>query len=736
MIDKKTLFKEIKKREPGLDDMAIRELLSHMDRDYLSYCDRREVLKHIELSQTLKPHKPLELCLSPETEASFKIIVIAYDYFYAFSIICGLISSFGLNIEGGSVQTISSGRSRKKILDLFHVRALGDCRFDKAKQAEFKESLADLIELLEKGDFRAARTQVNRKLVAHIAKTEGNRPEGGAPLRGLLFPIKIHFENSRSPQWTVLDIYGKDTPVFLYAFSNALAMRNIYIHKIKILHEDGNIHDRLYISKRHGKKILKTEDQKALQIAAVLIKQFIYFLPMAPDPMMAITHFDQFLDKILEMSHSQTLIGFLKQQETMNLLARFFGASNFLWEDFLRIRFDALFPILERYKAIPLNTGRMPMRRALQRRLRAVTGFEVKRKVLNDYKDEELFRIDLRHLHEPRGRLKYFSEALSDLAEVIVSATYRVCNLHLKEKYGTPRLENGKAIPFTLFGLGKLGGRELGYASDIELLFVYGEQGKTDGPEVIQASYYFEKLSREITRFIDARQAGIFEVDTRLRPHGKSGPLAVSYSQFKAYYSVSGKAAPFERQALIKLRAIAGSRSLGGKCERARDDFVYSGAPWDLHASLELRQQQLDELVPKGRVSIKYSQGGLVDIEYLVQYLQIQQGPRFPALHTPNTMEALRLLTKYRIFQEKQGKFLQKAYLFLRTLIDAMRMVRGNARDLLLPDSDSEEFTFLARRMGYVKKDWRQGSKQLAEEIATKMTAVHEAYCFFFASPQ
>ncbi len=734
-MDKNTLFKAIKKRQLGFEDVEIRELLGKMDGDYLSHCEASEVAVHIEMSQNLRSKKPLHVCLSAEGSRDFKIGVIAYDYFYAFSIICGLISSFGLNIEGGSVQTLSIGRGRKKIIDLFRVRVLGDSCFDAKEQVCFKRVLADLMETLETGDFRGARTNVNQRLVSHIARMAGSVSDDGLSFQGLLFPIEIHFENNRSPQWTVLDIYGKDTPAFLYAFSNALAMRNIYIHKIKITHEGDKIHDRLYISKRHGKKIIKVSDQQALQVAAVLIKQFIHFLPLAPDPMMAMTHFDQFLDKILETEPSRPLIGFLQQQETLNLLARFFGTSNFLWEDFLRVRFDTLFPILERYKSQALLRGQTQMRQALQRRLRKVPAFLEKRKILNDYKDEEMFKIDLRHLHEPRGRLKVFSEALSDLAEVIVSATYRICKTHLKEKYGTPRLKNGRVIPFAIFGLGKLGGRELGYASDIELLFVYGDKGTTDGLEMIDAGFYFEKLSQEMTRFIDARQAGIFEVDTRLRPYGTSGSLATSFQQFKSYYAENGQAAPFERQALIKLRLIAGSRALGRLCEKTRDDFVYSGVPWDMNVALELRQQQMEELVPKGRVNVKYSQGGIVDIEYLTQYLQIKHGPQIKALRTGSTLKALRVLSKYQIFSDARGKALQKHYLFLRTLIDAMRMVRGNARDLLLPASDSEEFMFLARRMAYAKKNWRAGSMRLSEEIAIRMSEIHQQYRFLTSSP-
>lgn len=723
------LFEEIKKRNLSLGDEALQTLLSHLDQDYLSQCTSTEIADHLELSQSLTPQKPVQVRITQSTDQLLKFAIIAYDYFSEFSIICGLLSSFGVNIEGGSVQTIASGTGRKKIVDLFYVRAMKNQGFDTAKQTLFKEQLETLIVLLEKGHFKAARAEVNRDLIAHISKIQGEKTK--TPLQGLLAPIQIHFDNKRSPQWTILDIHGKDTPVFLYAFSNALAMRNIYIHKIKIAHQGDQIHDRLYIVNRHGKKILKETDRKALQIAAVLIKEFMHFLTRAPDPAMAITHFEQFLDKILETKRSRPLIGFLKQKETMELLARFFGTSSFLWEDFLRIRFDSLFPILEQYKRKQVNTGTTAMRGALGKRLQAISHFEEKRKAVNDYKDQELFRIDLSHLHEPDKKLHEFSEALTRLAEVIVSAAYQICDAHLKEKYGTPRLKNGRTVPFTLFGLGKFGGKELGYASDIELLFVYGENGTTDGPETIDGSHYFEKLAQEIIGFIDARQEGIFQIDTRLRPYGNAGRLAIAYTQFKSYYSATGKAAPFERQALIKLRTAAGSRSLGKKCETARDQFVYSGAPWDFEEAFALRQRQMEELVPKGRINVKYSPGGIIDIEYLVQYLQILHGERFQNLRTTNTLQALFALVQHQVISKKTAQTLKKTYLFLRRLIDAMRMVRGNARDLLLPAPESEEFIFLARRMGYAKKDWQKGRLRLTEAVSSHMKEAHTHYQAF-----
>src|SRR5207302_10085129 len=112
-----------------------------------------------------------------------------------------------------------------------------------------------------------------------------------------------------------------------------------------------------------------------------------------------------------------------------------------------------------------------------------------------------------------------------------------VCQNHLTRAFGMPRSSSGSTIGFSICGLGKFGGRELGYASDIELLFVYHGTGQTDGPKALAHVEYFERLCQEILHFIEAKQEGIFHLDVRLRPHGQKGLLAVSLDELEAYYS-------------------------------------------------------------------------------------------------------------------------------------------------------------------------------------------------------
>jgi glutamate-ammonia-ligase adenylyltransferase len=266
----------------------------------------------------------------------------------------------------------------------------------------------------------------------------------------------------------------------------------------------------------------------------------------------------------------------------------------------------------------------------------------------------------------------------------------------------------------------------MGYASDLELLCVYGGPGTTTGPHRIAVAEYAEMLVHQLLECIVARRSGIFAIDMRLRPFGTHGSLATSVEAFHEYYRVGGQAAPFERQALIKLRYVAGDAALGQAIEAARDTFVYSQEPFDLANALHLRQRQINELVAPGAVDSKYSPGGLVDIEYTAQYLQLMHGARIATLRTPSTLAALQALQEAGLLAAEACTVVQAAYQFLRALIDALRLVRGNASDLILPPVDSEEFLFLARRMGYWQAE--TATRQLAADIAQHMQQARRVY--------
>src|SRR5262249_15653901 len=156
-----------------------------------------------------------------------------------------------------------------------------------------------------------------------------------------------------------------------------------------------------------------------------------------------------------------------------------------------------------------------------------------------------------------------------------------------------------------------------------------------------------------------------------------------------------------------------GDEALGRRVEAVRDSFTYSGAPWDWENALHLRRRQRRELVKPDQINVKYSSGGIIDIEYAAQYLHPLHGKDHPELRITNTLEALDQLRRLNVISEGEHDMLRAAYLFLRSLIDALRIVRGDASDLVLPEENSEEFKSLARRLGYRGRDWKRCAERL-----------------------
>jgi glutamate-ammonia-ligase adenylyltransferase len=480
---------------------------------------------------------------------------------------------------------------------------------------------------------------------------------------------------------------------------------------VKIRSEANQTQDRFFIVDPWGKKIRKGPEQERLSLSVRTIKQFTRFITEAPDPAKAMHHFDQFLDRLVEIGEdkfSDRTLSILSRSEGMSRLAQLLGSSDDLWDNFLQIHFTELLPMIEADSKPP---DKAAMQHELHSALRRTAG-ENQRTVLNNFKDRQLFLVDVQHLLKPATLLE-FSRSLTDLAEAVLDEALQESIARLATRSGKAKMRK-RPGSFAIFGLGKFGGREMGYASDLELLFVH--DGDSD---------YFEALAKQIVGFIETREKGMFHIDMRLRPHGDAGPWSTSFEQFAKYYSIDGDAEPFERQALIKLRWFAGDEALGRRVEEQRDSFTYGGQRWDWENALHLRRRQMQELVKPGKVNMKYSAGGIIDIEYAVQYLQLLNGSQHPEIRLPTTLEALEHLRRMQIVREPDYRLLHSSYLFLRKVIDAMRIVRGNASDLVLPGESTDEFKSLARRLGYPERDRAKGAAHLADDIRDFMEKTH-----------
>ncbi len=734
-----------------VDPAVVKDFLDRMDPDYFSKFPSRTIAKHVELADTLTLEEPCAFHVqSANTAGQYRLTIVAYDYFAEFATMCGLLSAHGFDIREALVFTYRDdpasslpskplhrmktptwpvrrrrerpGLSRKKVVDVFQVSLPPGTAFNEGAKKELSRELTDMIRLLESRNVQEVRNRVNRKLI----ETLGQRKEAAS---ALVHPADISFDNTRSARETVMDIRGTDSPAFLYAFTNALAMRGIYLSKATIEGDGLRVRNRFFVRDRHGEKIVSQQGQQELTVAAALIKEFTHYLTWAPDPGKALNHFSHFLDQLLEHRLSRKHVSWLARKDSLTTLARLFGTSDFLWEDFLRRQHVNLLPIIEKFHQPRGRPSRTALAKALQARLGKNTQPEIRKTILNQFKDQELFRIDMQRLLNETS-LPAFSKSLTTLAEVILAQALREAQAVVNRTHPPPSTLKKNPPPFSICGLGKLGGRELGYASDVELVFIYGS-GASGAPRPVVGEYY-ERLVQEFLHWIEAKQEGIFQLDIRLRPHGEKGLLANSFEDVTRYYRTGGAAAPFERQAWIKLRHVAGNAALGRRIERYRDDFVYSRDPWPLDAALHLRRRQMRELAPKGAIHVKYSPGGLIDIEYTVQYLQIAHGHREPSLRIPNTLEALHALQETTLLSRQDAVTLTEDYLFMRTVIDGLRIVRGHAKDLVLPAFGSDDMTYLARRLGYMTDVWQAGARAFERELHKRMKRSHAIFTKLF----
>ena len=413
-------------------------------------------------------------------------------------------------------------------------------------------------------------------------------------------------------------------------------------------------------------------------------------------------------------------------------LARLLGASDFLWEDFLRVQYENILPMIgpsDRERMLSSSRAQMPMlleqelEQAELRRGARLTAAE-QRLVLNDFKDRQSYLVDVDHILNPKLDFFFLSRRLTGIAELVLRKAVEITLGEISPRFGVPRTVAGLPARYAIFGLGKLGGAALGYASDIEVLFVYSDNGRTDGSEQIPNAEFFERLFSASASSITSKREGIYQVDLRLRPHGSAGPVACSLENFIRYYSPAGDAHSYERLSLVRLRWIGGDQTLGRQVERFRDEFVYSGSGIDPKQIGKLRKRQLAEKTAAGGLNAKFSPGALVDLEYSVQILQVIHGQSNISLRTPRIHKALEALAAAGTIATDEADRIVHAYRFLRNLINGLRMLRGNAKDLFLPGISSPEYLHLARRMGYVGRDALSPAEELHIEFETLTAAI------------
>ena len=319
----------------------------------------------------------------------------------------------------------------------------------------------------------------------------------------------------------------------------------------------------------------------------------------------------------------------------------------------------------------------------LARRVAVAGTPNAKRDILRRFKPPEVLRIGIRDLLG-FASMPETARAISDFADVCVQMAMQIC-----------AGERGLTEPpFAVFALGKLGGQELNYASDIDLIFVH-----SDAMESAAAIRLGEFIRDTLAKSTGA--GFVFRVDLRLRPEGRFGPVSRSLESCRAYYE--SWAEPWERQALMKARFVAGSPAVGAEFAHMASAFVYPGRVEESFVeSIRSNKRRLESKIERAgdsEVNVKEGIGGIRDIEFAVQLLQLVVGGAKPHLRTGNTLEALGALTAEGLLSDDEQAIFQDSYKFLRTVEHRLQL-RDELPIRNLP-RDPVELRKFGRRLGY-----------------------------------
>ncbi|MBI4875926.1 MAG: glutamine-synthetase adenylyltransferase [Acidobacteria bacterium] len=353
---------------------------------------------------------------------------------------------------------------------------------------------------------------------------------------------------------------------------------------------------------------------------------------------------------------------------------------------------------------------------------------------LASFRRQQLLRILLRDV-QGLADLSEISEELSNLADAMLHVVCRRLREDLIVRYGTPRYTDasGQVQPceFSVLALGKLGGKELNYSSDIDLMFVYSAAGDTDGPSPISNKQFFQKVATHLTELLSEHTAeGIsYRVDLRLRPDGRLGEVAISLEGAKTYYRHRGR--DWELQMLIKARVAAGEPGPGRELLAFVEPLTYS-TTLDFSAveSVSVARLRIHEKLAARRgqsgLDVKLARGGIRDIEFLVQCLQRLHGGREAWVRQGGTLLALFRLRDKDFLSPIEYSRLASAYQFLRNLEHRLQFAEDRQTHTL--PSDREEQELLARRMPAAQLGSAPSAENLLKELNTHLEEVQEIY--------
>ncbi|MGH9476709.1 MAG: hypothetical protein ACRD1C_10295 [Terriglobales bacterium] len=355
------------------------------------------------------------------------------------------------------------------------------------------------------------------------------------------------------------------------------------------------------------------------------------------------------------------------------------------------------------------------------------------------FQRREYLRIAARDLQGQVG-LAETTRELSDLADAVLQLAFVWSWNELVGQFGTPQVERGGGAAMSVLALGKLGGGELNYSSDIDLVFAYEGEGRTrGGGEVVDNAEFFTRQARSLIRYVSEAKGdrAAYRVDLRLRPGGREGELVPSRAAWEQYYRK--RAREWELQMLVRARGCAGTRTLAEAMLAAVSELVYPNAPEAerLAAGVRASRAAIRAEVEQRRVlghkrdemDVKLDAGGIRDVEFLTQYWQRLHGGTQPWVRSGHTLLALQRLHDAKRIGGSELQTLAQAYTLLRHTEHRVQLWHGQQTHALPPQP--ERRAALARSLATVDREWHAHPAGSESGISAAMEAVRELYAHY-----
>jgi glutamate-ammonia-ligase adenylyltransferase len=435
-----------------------------------------------------------------------------------------------------------------------------------------------------------------------------------------------------------------------------------------------------------------------------------------PDPDLALRNLADFVSAV---GARTSFLSLLEQHPaTRRVLLRLFASSSYLSSLF--IRHPDMLDTLVRSDLAHLRRSREELEQDLSGLISASADFEAKLDTIRTFRHQEFLRIAIADVAGDL-ELREVEAELTLLAETVLSNALELALNEVRSRFEIP-----KTLKLCCIAMGRLGAGEMSYNSDLDLIFVYDIEGEAIAGREIAARTVQKLIAILESR---TREGYSYKLDLRLRPSGNQGPLVTSLEGFREYHRQSS--AVWERQALVRARAVAGDPKLGETVETARQEFVFgrglSKAEVKEIASMRTRMEREIGVESNARLNLKQGRGGLVDVEFVAQMMALAHGYRHLALRKRATRELLNQLEELRLITAEQARDLKDGYEFISRLENRLRL-ESDQPAWALP-TDPVALRPLARKMGY---SGARGADLLLKDLRSRREAIRAAFenCF------